>query len=252
MKLNGKIALITGAGSGMGRASALLFSDEGAKVSVVDINAENGQDTSRQIKEQGKESIFIQADVSKENDVKEMIRGTVDAYGKIDILFNNAGIPMAFTSLEEVTVDQWDRIMDVNAKGVFMACKYGFPIMKKQGGGVIINTASISGIRPRPGLSPYAASKGAVITLTKELAVELAPYKIRVNCINPVSAETPMLNEFLGNKNLEEGRKAVISTIPLGRMAQPEDIAYAALYLASDDSSMVTGDCINIDGGRGI
>jgi len=252
MKLRGKTALITGAGSGMGRASALLFSQEGAKISVVDIKVSNGQETVKLVKDHGGESLFIETDVSKEADVEQMIKTTLDAYGRLDILFNNAGIPMVFTPIEEVSSDLWDRMMDVNAKGIFLACKYGVPIMKKQGEGVIINTSSISGIRPRPGLSAYAASKGAVITLTKELAIELAPYKIRVNCINPVSTDTPMFAEFMGKMDLEEGRKAIISTIPLGRLAQSEDIAHAALYLASDDSSMMTGECLNVDGGRGI
>ncbi len=252
MKLKGKIALITGAGSGMGRASALLFSKEGAKISVVDIDRKGGEQAVELIKQKGQEAIFMQADVTKASDVERMIKTTVDTYGKLDILFNNAGIPMSFTPIEEVKEDLWDRIMNINVKGIFLGCKYAVPIMKKQGGGVIINTASIVAMRPRPGLSAYAASKGAAVTLTKGLAIELAPFKIRVNCINPVATDTPMLAGFIGNRDLEEGRKAFISTIPMGRLAQAEDIAHAALYLASDDSLMVTGACINVDGGRGI
>jgi len=252
MKLKGKIALITGAGSGMGRASALLFSNEGAKISVVDIDRKGGERAVELIKQKGQEAIFMQADVTKASDVERMIGTTVDTYGKLDILFNNAGIPMSFTPIEEVKEDLWDRIMNINVKGIFLGCKYAVPIMKKQGGGVIINTASIVAMRPRPGLSAYAASKGAAVTLTRGLAIELAPFKIRVNCINPVATDTPMLPGFIGNRDLEEGRKAFISTIPLGRLAQAEDIAHAALYLASDDSLMVTGACIDVDGGRGI
>jgi len=252
MRLLNKVVLITGSGSGMGRASAILFSQEGAKISVVDMDNKSGQQTVELIKKKGGEAIFIQADVSKASDVERMIKTTVDTYVRLDILFNNAGFPMSFTPVEEVKEELWDRMMDINVKGIFLGCKYAVPIMKKQGGGVIINTASIIGVRPRPNMSAYSASKGAAITLTKELAIELAPYKIRVNCINPVATDTPMLSKFIGNRDLEEGKKAYISTIPLGRLAQPEDIAYAALYLASDDSLMVTGACLDVDGGRGI
>lgn len=236
----------------MGRASALLFSKEGAKISVVDIDRKGGEQAVESIKQKGQEAFFIQADVTKASDVEKMIKATVDTYGRLDILFNNAGIPMSFTPIEEVQEDLWDRIMNINVKGIFLGCKYAVPIMKKQGGGGIINTASIVAVRPRPGLSAYAASKGAAVTLTKGLAIELAPFKIRVNCINPVATDTPMLPGFIGKRDLEEGRKAFISTIPLGRLAQAEDIAQAALYLASDDALMVTGACIDVDGGRGI
>ncbi len=252
MKLKGRVALITGAGSGMGKASALLFAKEGAKAAVVDIDRNTGEQAAALIKKNGQEAIFIQADVTKAGDVERMIKTTVDTYGKLDILFNNAGIPMSFTPIEEVKEDLWDRIMDINVKGIFLGCKYAVPIMKKQGGGVIINTASIVAVRPRPGLSAYAASKGAAVTLTKGLAIELASFKIRVNCINPVATDTPMLPGFIGKRDLEEGRKAFIATIPMGRLAQSEDIAQAALYLASDDASMVTGAAIDVDGGRGI
>ena len=164
---------------------------------------------------------------------------------------------MSFTPVEELKEDLWDRIMDTNVKSIFLACKYGVPFMKKQGGGVIINTASIGGVRPRPGISAYNTSKGAIITLTKALAVELAPNKIRVNCINPVAAETLFLVRSVTggstkDEKYEEGIKRTLESIPLGRLAQPEDVAYAALYLASDDSSMVTGVSLNVDGGRGI
>lgn len=257
MKLFNKIALITGSGSGIGRASAILFSKEGAKISVVDMDQKSGQETIELIKQKGGNAIFIRADVSKASDVEIMIKTTVDIYGRLDILFNNAGIPMSFTPVEDVKEGLWDRIMDVNVKGIFLGCKYAVPIMKKQEGGVIINTASISGVRPRPGLSAYSASKGAVITLTKALAIELAPYKIRVNCINPVATETPMLAKFIEEQGAkgekyEAGRKRFINTIPLGRLAQPEDIAYAVLFLASDEASLATGISFDVDGGRGI
>jgi 3-oxoacyl-[acyl-carrier protein] reductase len=257
MRLLNKVALITGSGSGIGRESAIIFSREGAKVSIADIDKKGGQQTVDLIKQKGGTAIFIQTDVSKANDVEKMIKTTVDHYGKLDILFNHAGVPMSFTPVEELEEDLWDRIMDTNVKSIFLACKYGVPFMKKQGGGVIINTASIGGVRPRPGISAYNTSKGAIITLTKALAVELAPNKIRVNCINPVAAETLFLVRAVTggstkDEKYEEGIKRTLESIPLGRLAQPEDVAYAALYLASDDSSMVTGVSLNVDGGRGI
>ncbi len=250
MRLVNKVAVITGAGSGIGRASACLFAKEGAKVSVVDINIAGGQETVELIRRGGGVAQFIRADVTKASDVEQMIKATVSAYTRLDILFNNAGVPMSFTPIEEVDEELFDKILAVNLKGIFLGCKYATPVMKKQGGGVIINTASIAGLRARPGLNAYCASKGGAIVLTQALGI--APYNIRVNAITPVAADTPMLPGFIGDKDLEEGRKAFIATIPLGRLATSEDIAYAALYLASDESSMVTGACIKVDGGRGI
>jgi 3-oxoacyl-[acyl-carrier protein] reductase len=252
MKLSNKVALITGSGSGIGRASAILFSQEGANISVADIDEKGGQQTVDLIKQKGGSAIFVQADVTRANDTERMIKTTADHYGKLDILFNNAGIGMPFMPIEQIEESLWHRIMDINVKGIFLGCKYAIPAMKRQGGGVIINTASISGVRPRPGLSAYSASKGAVILLTKSLAIELAPFKIRVNCINPVVVDTPFLEKNIDMSQLEEAKKTMLSTIPLGRLCQPEDIAHAALYLASDESSMVTGLSLDVDGGRGI
>jgi 3-oxoacyl-[acyl-carrier protein] reductase len=250
MRLSGKVAVITGSGSGMGRASAILFADEGAKVVVADINGKAAQETVELIKKKGGNAVSVEADVSKASDVAGMIKTAVDTYGKLDILFNNAGYPMLPTTVEDVDEELWDKIMAVNVKGIFLGAKYAFPVMKKQGGGVIINTASISGRRPRPGQSPYSTSKAAAIFLTKALAIEAAPHKIRVNCINPTATETPMI-PLLG-ATTQEAVKGIVSTIPMGRLAQPIDIAYAALYLASDESSLVTGIGLDVDGGRGI
>jgi 3-oxoacyl-[acyl-carrier protein] reductase len=252
MRLPNKVALITGSGSGIGRASAVLFSQEGAKIAVVDIDEKSGQETVRLIRQQGRDAFAIRADVTKASDTERMVQETLNRYGRVDILFNNAGICNMPTPIEEVQEELFDKIMDVNVKGVFLGCKYGVPIMKKQGGGVIVNTASISGVRPRPGLSIYSASKGAVILLTKGLAIELAPHNIRVNCINPVATETPMMTSVHPGGIVEEKRKILLSTIPLGRINQPEDIARSALYLASDEASMVTGVCLDVDGGRSI
>ena len=255
MKLGGKVALITGAGSGFGRATAMLFAKEGAKVIVSDINAQTGNETVDLVKKQGQEAFFVQADVSKVSDAGKMIKFATDKHGRLDILYNNAGMPMAGTPVENVPEELWDRILSVNLKSIFLAAKIAIPIMKKQGGGVILNTASISGVRPRPGLCAYTASKAAAITLTKALAIEVAAFKIRVNSISPVAAETPMLVGFFSEemkKNVEAARAGAIATIPIGRFAQAEDVAKAALFLASDDASMITGADLYVDGGRGI
>ena len=257
MKLANKVALITGAGSGMGRASAILFAKEGAKIAVVDLNEQTGKETVQFIQENKGNAFFIQADVSKAADAEKMIRNTLDKYGKLDILFNNAGIPMAFTPVEDIKEELWDRIMNVNVKAIFLASQIAVPIMKKQGGGVILITASISGVRPRPGLSAYSTSKAAAIMLAKALAIELAPFKIRVNAINPVAADTPMLSHFMASggakgDEYERGKKRFIDTVPLGRLATPEDVAHMALFLASDEASLITGASFDVDGGRGI
>jgi 3-oxoacyl-[acyl-carrier protein] reductase len=250
MRLSGKVAIITGSGSGMGRASALLFAKEGAKVVVADIDGKAAEETADLIRKDGGEAVFVQTDVSKASEVAAMIQTAVNRYGRLDVLYNNAGFPMVPTPAEEIDEELWDRIMAVNVKAIFLAFKYAAPVMKKQGGGAIVNTASISGVRPRPGQSPYSTSKAAAIFLTKALAIEAAPHKIRVNCINPTATETPMIPKL--GATTPEAVKGIVGTIPLGRLAQPTDIAYAALYLASDEASMVTGIALDVDGGRGI
>jgi 3-oxoacyl-[acyl-carrier protein] reductase len=252
MRLEGKVALITGAGSGIGRATAELFAQEGAKVAVVDLAEDMGEQTVEAIREAGGDSIFIRADVANADDVAQMIGRTVEEWGRIDILYNNAGIPMGATPIEEVEDDFFDKTMSVNVRSVHLGAKHVVPHMKRQGGGVILNTASTAGIRPRPGLSAYAASKGAVIAITKALALELAPFKIRVVSINPVATDTPMLPSFFGKADPTEARARFLSTVPLGRLNTPNDIAHAALYLASDEAFMVTGTAFEIDGGRDI
>jgi 3-oxoacyl-[acyl-carrier protein] reductase len=252
MRLENKVALITGAGSGIGRATAELFAREGAKVAVVDLSPESGEVTVEAIRELGGDATFVRADVSAAADVQDMIQQTVRKYGRLDILFNNAGVPMGATPIEEVDDDFFDKVMAVNVRSVHLGVKHAVPVMKQQGGGVILNTASTAGIRPRPGLSAYAASKGAVISLTKALALELAPFKIRVVSINPVATDTPMLPEFFGSADPVEARKRFTASVPLGRLNRPDDIAHAALYLASDEAFMVTGTAFEVDGGRDI
>jgi 3-oxoacyl-[acyl-carrier protein] reductase len=252
MRLRDKVALITGGGSGIGRASATLFAQEGAKIVIADIDDEGGRETVQLIERNGGSALYVTADVSKMAGAEGMVKATVDHYGKLDILFNNAGIGGPFAPIEETDESFYDKLMAVNVKSVFLGCKCAVPVMKKQGGGVIIVTASISGVRPRPLQVVYSTSKGAAVMLTKALAIELAPFNIRVNCINPVVTDTAFLTKNIDPDKLEDAKKGMLSTIPLGRMGRPEDMAYAALYLASDESSLVTGVGLDVDGGRGI
>jgi 3-oxoacyl-[acyl-carrier protein] reductase len=250
MKLQNQVAIITGAASGMGKATAELFAAEGAAVIVADLPASAGESVAADIVQSGGQAKFIPVDVTDPNQVENLVETVVREYGQVDILYNNAGLPMKFKPIEEVSDAYYERMMAVNVKGVFLGCRAVAPHMKKRRKGVILSTASTSGVRPRPGLNVYAASKGAVIALTKSLALELAPYGIRVNCINPVATDTPMLNEFIGDGDIEAGRAAFLKSIPLGRLAQPLDIAQAALFLASDAASMITGVALEVDGGR--
>ena len=252
MRLANKVALVTGAGSGIGRASALLFSREGAKVAVGDIDEAGGVETVDSIRRAGGTAVFIRADVSKAADVERMIKATVDQFGKLDVLFNNAGIGTSFVPVEQLDEALWDQVLAINVKSVFLGCKYAAPVMKAQGGGAIVNTASMAGVRPSPGLAAYNASKGAVIVLTKTMAIELAPHKIRVNCINPCLTDTAFITKNIEPSQREAVKKGFVSDIPLGRLGEPEDMALAALYLASDDARLVTGVSLNVDGGGTI
>ncbi len=240
-RLDGKVALITGAGSGIGRAGALLFAEEGAKVAVADYVPMGGQETVRMIKKAGGEAIFIEVDVSKAADVENMVRTTVDTYGRIDILYNNAGIMGTEAPTAEATEEDWDRVIDTNLKSVFLASKYTIPVMLNGGGGVIVNTASITGFIGSPRLPAYGASKGGVIQLTKAMALEYADRNIRVNCICPGVIETPMTET--------DGLARRTDFIPQKRAGRVDDVARAALYLASDDSSYVTASSLVVDGG---
>ena len=229
---------------GMGQAGALLFAREGAKVVVVDWNAEAGEETVRMIKDAGGEAIFTKADVSKARDVEGAVRKAIDAYGKLDIIYNNAAIISRPAFTEDVTEEEWEKTMAVNLKGVWLGMKYAIPEMLKRGGGSIINTASQCGDRGTRNLSPYCAAKGGVLALTRITAMELAKKKIRVNALNPGIIGTPMVLSMP-----KEEIRGFEEIIPQGRLGKPEEVAYAALFLASDDSSHVTGHTLVVDGG---
>lgn len=247
-RLDGLVSVITGAGSGIGRASAVAFAAEGARVVVADVNGANANEAAEQI---GPDAQPFEVDVTSREQVDRMLEFAIQRFGRLDVLFNNAGLPQAFTPAEESSDELFDRIMAVNVRGVFNGCRAAIPRMKAQGGGVILNTASTAGIRPRPGLAVYNASKAAVISLTKTLALELAPHRIRVVSICPVATDTPMLGTFLGADEAS-GRERFISTIPWGRLNRPEDLARAAVFLASADAEMITGTAIEVDGGRDV
>ena len=243
MRLEGKVAVVTGAASGFGEAIAKSFAAEGARVVVVDVNDQLGP----QVAEDCGGS-YIHADVSKSDDVKAMVDHAVEQHGRLDILVNNAGITHVNRPMLEVGEEEFDHIFDVNVKGIYLGAVHAVPVMREQGGGVILNTASTAGLRPRPGLTWYNASKGAAITMTKSMAAELGPDNIRVNALCPVAGHTPLLASFLG-ANTQEAFEA---TVPLGRLSTPEDVAKAALHLASDEADFITGMAYEIDGGRTI
>jgi 3-oxoacyl-[acyl-carrier protein] reductase len=251
-RLQSLVSVVTGAGSGIGRASALAFATEGAPVVVADINLASARDTCEAIIARGGAASAFEVDVTQAQQVQAMLDHAKATFGRLDVLFNNAGLPQSFTPLEESSDALFDRIMAVNVRGVFNGCRAAIPHMKAQGGGVILNTASTAGIRPRPGLAVYNASKAAVISLTKTLALELAPHRIRVVSICPVATDTPMLGDFLGGAADAEGRARFIATIPWGRLNQPEDLARAAVFLASPEAGMITGTAFEVDGGRDI
>ena len=248
MRLKDKTAIVTGAGSGFGKGIAMRFAKEGARVGVIDINAEAAREVASQI---GNSAIAMEADVSIDGDVSRLVQEALDRWGKLDILVNNAGTTHRNQPMTEVTEEEYERIFAVNVKSVYLSAKHIVPVMKKQGFGVILNVASTAGVRPRPGLVWYNTSKGAMMTATKAMAIELAGEKIRVNAINPVAGETGMLHLFMG-EDTPEKRAQFISSIPLGRLSLPEDMANAALFLCSDEAEMITGLCMEVDGGRCI
>ncbi|PZA06211.1 MULTISPECIES: glucose 1-dehydrogenase [unclassified Meiothermus] len=248
MRLRDKVALITGVGSGIGRASALLFAREGAKIVGVDLNPETGERACQEIRESGGQALFVQADVSRAPDAERMVKAAEERFGRLDILFNNAGISHAQDDDAVHTAEEvWDLTFQVNVKGVFLGCKYGIPALRRAGGGSVINTASFVALlgAATPQLA-YTASKGAVLAMSRELAVIHAREGIRVNALCPGPLETELLMKYL---DTPEKRQRRLVHIPMGRFGQAKEIAQAALYLASDESSFVTGSTFLVDGG---
>ena len=252
MRLSGKTAIITGAASGIGRAAGVLFAREGASVVVVDINEAGAAETLRLTQECGAEALSVKADLSKERDAAHVIEQAMSRFGRIDILFNNAATN-SYTSTLGTDETELDRVFGVNVKSVFFLARACIPHMMRAGAGSIINTSSITGIVGAPGMAAYSASKGAIITLTRTMALELAEAGIRVNCLCPASIDTPMLREsFARTPDAAHARAQNVKRHPLGRLGTPEDVAYFALFLASDESAWVTGGTHLIDGGASI
>lgn len=249
MELNRRVAIITGAGSGIGRATARLFAREGALVVTADLQAEAGEETVQLIREAGGESIFVRTDVSKASDVMHLVQTAVERYGRLDILHNNAGMFLV-KYLEDMAEEEWDRILGVNLKSIFLGVKYAVPHMKAQRSGVILNTASTGSFIGQHRTPAYIASKGGVAMLTKTLALDYAEYGIRVNCICPGAVNTPMLQQhFATSPDPVRAAEVEQRLIPLKRFLDPEEIAEAALYLCSDRSRGVTGAAMPVDGG---
>jgi 3-oxoacyl-[acyl-carrier protein] reductase len=247
-RLEGKTAIVTGSASGFGRGIAETFVREGARIALVDLDGEAAGSCAQTL---GSSAIAIRADVAKAADVANAVDATRKAFGTIDILVNNAGTSHRNKPILEVTEDEFDRVFAVNVKSIFFFAQAIIPVMRQQGRGMILNIGSTAGLRPRPGLTWYSGTKGAVHAITKSMAVELAPDRIRVCALAPVAGETPLLGTFMG-EDTPEKRKQFIGTIPLGRLSRPDDIANAALFLASDEADMITGVVLEVDGGRCI
>jgi 3-oxoacyl-[acyl-carrier protein] reductase len=248
MRLNGKTALVTGAGQGFGYGIAETFVREGARVACLDLKGEIAEAAARRL---GPAAIAVTADVSKRADVARAAKEAIEAFGRVDIVVNNAGVTHRNKPLTEVEEAEFDRIFAVNVKSLLLTAQAFAPHMRENGGGVFINVGSTAALRPRPGLAVYNASKGAVHVMTKSMAIELAPDRIRVCALAPVAGETPLLAMFMG-EDTPEKRAAFKATVPLGRFSTPADIGAAALYLASDEAAFLTGVVLEVDGGRCI
>ncbi len=253
MNFSGKTAIITGASGGFGEGIAERFASFGANVVIADIREAEAQAVADRINAAGGgKAIAVKTDVTKDADMANLAKKTIEAFGSADILVNNAGFTHKNRPMLEIDEATFDKVFAVNVKSIYLGVKHFVPLMKATGKGSIVNIASTAGIRPRPGLTWYNGSKGAAIILTKSIAAELAPDRIRVNAINPVMGETGMLAELLPGEDSADVRAKIIATIPMGRFSRPSDIAYATTFLASDEAELITGACLEVDGGRCI
>jgi 3-oxoacyl-[acyl-carrier protein] reductase len=249
MRLEGKTALVTGGASGFGAEIVASYVREGAKVVILDLNEAGAEAVARHA---GGGTVAVGGDVTKQASIDTAVRRTVDEFGRLDIVVNNAGWTFPNKPIMEVTEEEFDRVFAINVKSIFLMTNAVVPVMRKQGSGNIINIGSTAGVRPRPGLTWYNGSKGAVNLMSKSMAVELAPDKIRVNCIAPVIGETALLESFMGVKDTPENRARFLGTIPLGRFSTPADVANACVYLGGDESIFITGIILPVDGGRTV
>jgi 3-oxoacyl-[acyl-carrier protein] reductase len=249
-RLADKVAIVTGAASGFGRGIAQRFAQEGCAVVVADIAADAGEAVAAGIRASGGRAQFVRADVTRSADVKALLDAALAHFGALHIVVNNAGATHRNRPLLEVDEATFDRIYAVNVKSIYWTAVHMVPHFRAAGGGAFINIASTAGVRPRPGLTWYNGTKGAVIITSKGMAAELGPDKIRVNCVNPVIGETGLLEEFMGMPDTPENRKKFLATIPLGRFSTPADVASACVFYASDEAAFITGSCLEVDGGR--
>jgi 3-oxoacyl-[acyl-carrier protein] reductase len=251
MRLKNKVAIVTGAGSGFGEGIAKRFAEEGAKVMVNDIHVTGAERVAAAIRKAGGAAEFIQADVAVSSDWAAMVKATLAAFGRIDAVVNNAGWTHRNKPFLEVTEEEFEKVYAINVRSIYLSSKHVIPVFQKQGGGCFVNIASTAGVRPRPGLTVYNSSKGAVITFSRSLAAEMGPQKVRVNVVNPVfSPLTGLSADFAGGALTPEVQAKFIATIPLGRPSTPLDIANACLYLASDEAEFISGVCLEVDGAR--
>jgi NAD(P)-dependent dehydrogenase (short-subunit alcohol dehydrogenase family) len=249
-KFEGKVSVVTGAGSGIGRATALAFAREGASVAVADILEQDNQETARMIMDLGGHALAITCDVARNDDVRRALDETVKTFGRLDFAFNNAGIEYAFKPAAEITEEEWDRIIDIDLRGVFLCMKHEIPLMLKQGGGAIVNTSSGAGVKGFKGGAAYVPAKHGVVGLTKAAALDYAQSNIRINAVCPGIIDTSMMQRFSGGT--PEGRQTVIAQEPVGRMGTPDEIAAAVVWLCSDAASFVVGSAMVVDGGQTV